>query len=402
MMDGMAEQPSGERKLRTMDDVPADGKRVLVRVDFNVAVGDDGMVDSFEDYRIEASLPTIEELRQRRCKVLLLSHRGRPQEGDTDTDLTPIRRRLEELLKDDVVQAKHFSGAGLAAVAEGLEPGGVVLLPNVRLEEREAMGNLRFAQELAENAELFVNEAFSVSHRAHTSVAFVPQVLPAVAGRRTVLEVEELGALRHNPENPYVAIVSGAKIQTKVGMLHDLLQKVTTLCIGGRLANVFLAAEGKFQAHSFSGDDIAAAKNLLQVAAGKLVLPVDVVIGDPDTGAGAATVGVSEIPAEVTSLCDIGPESVALFLKVCEGAKTVMWNGPVGKFETPAYAEATERLAKELPGLGARTVVGGGDTVVAVEKAGMREKYHHVSVGGGAMVAFLEGKRLPGLELLYK
>jgi phosphoglycerate kinase len=386
-----------------MDDLPLDGKRVLVRVDMNVSVGDDGKVDASEDYRIEAALPTIEELMQRRCKVILVTHRGEPLEKNEDIDLTPIHRRLQELLKEEVRHTRTLFGDDVGAIVDGLEPGGVVLLPNVRIDQREEKGNTKFAEQLAKHADVFVNEAFSVSHRAHTSVAFMPQQLQSCAGRRTVIEVNTLDRLRLRPERPYVALVSGAKIQTKVGMLYDLLEHVDTLCVGGQLANVFLAALGKHPTEGwFTVDDTAAAQRLLDVGSEKLVLPTDVVIGPKNGADGMSEVSVDAIPADLPCACDIGSSTVQTFIDHCRTAKTIMWNGPMGLFEVPAYAKSTLLLARELAGMSAFRVVGGGDTVNALERERLVSKFDHVSVGGGAMVAFLEGKPLPGLEPLYE
>lgn len=387
-------------RLRTMDDIPLDGKRVLVRVDFNVAVGDDGKVDASEDYRIETALPTIEELQQRRCKVLLLTHAGRPRESRQDTDLTPIRLRLQELLKDDVRQAPELYGQGLSAIVDGMEPGQVVLLPNVRLDAREEAGNQRFARELAQTADAYVNESFSADHRAHSSVVFLPQELLSCAGRRTVIEVERLSRLRDTSEKPYVAIVGGAKITTKLGMIHDLLSKVDALCIGGQMANIFVAALGKYPTDKMAVDDIVAAQYILEHTPEKLVLPVDFVIGD-ETGSATSVVGVEELATTHDGLYDIGPQSLEIFLNHCRTAKTIMWNGPVGRFEIPAYAAASHTLAREIAKLSAYRVVGGGNTVNILEAERVVDKYDHVSIGGGAMVEFLEGKPLPGLTPLY-
>lgn len=392
----------GAKRLQTLDDIPVDGKRVLVRVDFNVSVGDDGKLNENEDYRIEAALPTINELRQRRCKVILLTHFGRPQEngGSGEYDLAPIQRRLEELLGEEIKHTKKLYGNEVDTVTTSLEPGGVVLLPNVRMDEREEMGNDKFAHELANMADVYVNECFSVSHRAHTSVAFVPHLLPACAGRRTALEIEVLQRLREHPEHPYVAITSGAKISTKIGLLRDLITKVDTLCIAGQLANVFLAAQRKYPVDRFSHDDIAAAQSLLETNTEKIMLPVDVVIGSAD-GSSAQTIGAKEIPEHVEGSWDIGPKSVKNILKVCKSAKTILWNGPVGMFEVPAYATATFALAQGLATLPAYRVVGGGDTVNAIEQQRVKSKYDHISTGGGAMIEFMEGERMPGLEPLY-
>lgn len=391
-----------QRRLRTMDDVPLDGKRVLVRVDLNVSVGDDGKVDSLEDYRIEAALPTIEELMQRRCRVILVTHRGSPLQNANEVDVGPLHRRLQELLKQEVKRTRTLLGSDVDAIVDGLEPGGAVLLPNIRTDAREEANNPQFARQLSQHADAFVNEAFSVSHRAHASLSFVAPLLHSCAGRRLVLEVRNLERLRSNPERPYVALVSGAKIRTKIGMLYDLLAHVDTLCVGGQLANVFLAVQGKHPRQGFfTDDDLAVARRLLDEKSDKIILPSDVVIGSRSGEGVASKVSVDEIPDDVECACDIGSQTVAKFLALCRQAKTIMWNGPMGLFEVPAYAESTSLLARELARMPAFRVVGGGDTVNALERERVIEQFDHVSVGGGAMVAFLEGKRLPGLEPLY-
>lgn len=390
-----------ERPLKTMDDIPLDGKRVLVRADFNVSVGDDGKVDSTEDYRIEAALPTIEELIQKRCRIMLLTHRGRTGDTPDKMDLAPIHKRLEELLEAKVRTSNSLSGDGLETVVDSLEAGGIVLLPNVRTDDRENKPNHKFAEDLAAAADVYVGEAFSVTHRAHTSVTALPQILPAAAGRRTVLEVEQLTKLKQNVARPYMAIVSGAKIKTKIGFLHTLLAQVDTMCVGGQIANTFLAAQGKIPKSGFDPEDVAAAQHLLQEEkAKKLILLDDVTIGHAD-GTAAKQVSVDEIPEQVEGIWDIGPKTAANWLIAASQAKTIMWNGPVGKFEEEAYAKSTNALAQEIAKMDAFRIVGGGDTVNALEQLNLLDNYDHVSVGGGAMVAFLEGAAMPGLEPLY-
>lgn len=381
-----------------MDDIPLDGKRVLVRCDFNVSPGADGIVDETEDYRIEAALTTIQELRQRRCRVMLLTHLGRPGEEDGTFDLKPIQRRLSDLIGDDVRMLSALYGSPVEAVMSAVEPGSVVLMPNVRLDDREMQVNENFGAEIAQHADAYINEAFSASHRAHTSMVVLPRLLPSAAGRRTISEVEALQALSVDPKHPYVAIVSGAKITTKVGLLRELLTKVDKICVGGQIANIFIAASGKWSVNKFDADEISAAQLLMKDFSEKIIVPVDVVIGDGKT---TADVFPSDaIPQDATGLWDIGPKSVQNILNAVKDAATVMWNGPVGKFEVPAYETGTLSLAKGLSELGMYRVVGGGDTVNALEKYRLVSKFNHVSVGGGAMIAFLEGKRMPGLEPL--
>jgi len=248
---------NSERKLRTMDDIPLDGRTVLLRCDFNVAVGDDGVVDETEDYRIEAALPTIEELLQRRCKVLVITHYGRPSEDQSESfGLASIHRRLEELLRDDVKMLGELTGDTVKATMAGMARGSVAMLPNVRLDVRETSRSEKFGREMAELGDVYVNEAFSVCHRDHTSVSVIPTFLDSCAGRRTAEEYRVLLELSENPSRPYVAIVSGAKVHTKVNLLRKLISQVDTMCVGGVLANMFLANQGKAPRGSFTYEDI--------------------------------------------------------------------------------------------------------------------------------------------------
>ncbi|MCH8748161.1 phosphoglycerate kinase [Patescibacteria group bacterium] len=391
----------GERKLVTMDDLPLDGRRVLLRVDFNISFGDDGEVDAFEDFRIKATLPTIEELIQRRCKIIILPRRGRPEENPEEADLTPIHKRLEQLLHETVVQTKHFSGSPVEAVVAGLSAGGIVMLPNVRIDERELSLSEQFAKELASVADMYINEAFSGSHRRRTSLEIIPKFLPACAGRRTELEITQLDKLKNNPARPYVAIVSGGKIATKVKLLESLLLVVDTLYVAGEIGNVLLAAQGDVSTAGFTEAELADAQRVLALKSKKLVLPVDVVIGSEDGEQGVETLLTSAIPPDVTRLWDIGAASIDQLVAGAAQAQTVLWNGPVGRFEIPAYAVGTRELAIQLAALDNHRVVGGGDTVIALEQAQVRAKFNHVSIGGGAMLDYLEGRDLPGLKPLY-
>jgi phosphoglycerate kinase len=385
--------------LRTMDDILLDGKRVIVRVDFNVSAGKDGVVDDFEDYRIQAALPTIQELRQKRCKVLLLAHLGRPGEEEVVLPMEAIHARLQELLRDDVRMLPKLYGSQVDSIVQGMEQGDVALFPNVRLDERELTLNHKFAEELSQVGDAYINEAFSVCHRAHTSVVLLPQLLTSAAGRRTVQETDVLSSLRSTAEQPYIAIVSGAKISTKIGVLRYLLSKVDTMCVAGKIGNVFLASQGKWPDTMFTPDDIAVAKHIMEEYGQKILLPADVVIGNDD-GSYTQTVDVAYIPEHIGGVWDIGPKSVAAILKACEGAKTIVWNGPVGLAEVDAYAAGTTALVESLSTHSANRVIGGGDTVNILEKMKKVDSFNHVSIGGGAMLEFLEGKRLPGLVAL--
>lgn len=387
------------KSLRTLDSLPVDGKTVVVRVDFNVAVGNDKQVDTTEDYRIEAALPTLQELQQRRCRIVLLTHFGKEEGGSAAYQ--PVHRRLEDLLHEEVVEGRVLYGDRVETQIHSLEPGGMLLLPNVRDDARELQPNETFGRQLAHLAGAYVNEAFSASHRDHTSLTILPKLLPSAAGRRTELEIATLQRLQTKAERPYVAIISGAKTSTKIDLLRQLLPRVDVMCLGGRIANVLLAASQSATTEKIEPAELQLAQELLKLAGDKLLLPVDVVVGAED-GTGARTVAVAELKTGQEPVWDIGAQSVAAILAKCAEAKTVLWNGPVGRFEVPAYAAGTRQLAEGLAEQTAWRVVGGGDTVVEIERARLVEKFDHVSVGGGALVAYLEGKPLPGLVPLYE
>lgn len=402
--------------LRTMDDIPLDGKRVLVRLDLNVSVGDDGKVDMDEDYRIEASIPTLEELQQRRCKVIIVTHLGRPYgSGPTDLNMQPVLDQLQDLLRDHVRLAPVLYGSGAQAVIDGMQQGEVAMLPNVRSDLRESENDKKFAKSIAELGEAYVNEAFSVCHRAHTSVVGLPEFLPSCAGRRLVLEVAALDKLRVDPEKPYLAIVSGAKIETKVGMLKALADQVDKIFVGGRIANVLFEATGKHEAVKEHKNVLKEAREVAQLLGDKLMLPIDVVIGpeferdaqgnpshikEGDTRQ-VQTISADNLPDDLNAIWDIGEKTVDMVVEEAKKAKTIMWNGPVGAFEVGPYGNGTRALVNRLAEIStAHRVIGGGDTVKALEQEKVLRQYDHVSVGGGAMVAYLEGVELPGLAPL--
>ncbi len=402
-MFGLGGKKKKSQDLVTMDEVPLDGKAVLVRVDFNVAVGENNKVDEDEDYRIEMAMSTIEELQRRRCKVILMTHLGRPSAGEGDFSLGPIHRRLEDLIKEDVRLIDQLTGDTVKAAIDGMEKGSVAMLPNLRADERETAGSDKLAGELADLGDAYVNEAFSVSHRDHTSMSKVPRLMTACAGRRTVEEYEVLSKLKKEPERPYVAIVSGAKVHTKVNLLRKLVKQVDSLCVGGVLANMFLANQGKAPRESFTYEDMQVAKELWEEAGDKIVVPRDLVIGSLDGSAtGREVVSVDTALSSAVGVWDVGPVTVKEFLDISRQAKTIMWNGPIGMFEVPAYSEGTRSLAFGLAELESFKVVGGGETVHVLEMYKLRKKFDHVSVGGGAMVAFLEGSPMPGLTPIRK
>jgi len=391
-----------------------------VRTDFNVTVGDDGKVDASEDYRLEAALETLQELKKNKCRIVIGTHFGRPEavkigegaSGKLPWDLEPIRKRLNELLGWEVQRCDYLFGPEVKAVIESMPDGGGLMLPNLRLDPGEEAGDKSLAEDLVRDVDFYINEAFSNSHRGHASMAVMPKLLPAAAGRRTAQEIKALEKLRLNPEVPYVAIVSGAKIETKVNLLRELLKEVDQVFVAGRIANVFLQVTGQYPEADFDKKAVAVARELWETAGSRIGVPVDVVVGPsftPRRGTSAdkpdlsrvMSVTVDEIPPGVEGVWDIGPKSVDKIVAAAVAAKTVLWNGPVGRVEVPPYDQSTVRLAKELAELKAFRVVGGGDTVNVLERGGLMDKYDHVSVGGGAVVTFLEGKVMPALVPLY-
>jgi len=384
---------------KTVRDVSVKGKRVLVRVDFNVPLEKGQVAD---DTRIRAALPTIRYLLDQGAAVILMSHLGRPK-GEVRDELRmgPVARRLSELLGLEVVKLDDCIGSEVESAVQGLEPGQVLLLENLRFHPEEEGNDQGFAQKLASLADIYVNDAFGTAHRAHASTAGVPNYLPAVAGFLMERELEMLGKIVADPTRPFVAILGGAKVSGKIGVIRSLLTKVDLLLLGGAMANTFLKAQGHEVGASLVEDDsLGVARDILEDAGDRLVLPVDVVVGDAfSEDANALTVGVDQVPTGWRIL-DIGPRTVGLFEERLASAATVVWNGPMGVFEFPRFAAGTVALATSLARTGATTIVGGGDSVAALRQAGLADKMTHVSTGGGASLEFLEGKTLPGVAAL--
>ncbi len=385
---------------KTVKDINLAGKRVLLRVDFNVPM-DQGVVT--DDKRIRASLPTIQYVLAQGAALIVMSHLGRPKGAgfEADFSLQAAAAALSKLLNQPVQMASDCIGAQVEAQAKALKPGDVLMLENVRFHKAEEKNNPEFAQQLAALGEIYVNDAFGSAHRAHASTAGVAKFLPAVSGFLMEQELEYLGRATLNPAHPYIAILGGAKISDKIAVIENLLQKCDRLIIGGGMANTFLAAKGcAMQDSLVEAGAVETAKTILANAGGKVLLPVDAVIGDKfDAAANTQVVDVDKIPAGWRML-DIGSKSVALFSDALTGAKLVVWNGPMGVFEMPKFAEGTFAIAKVLATSGATTVIGGGDSASAVKKAGVAKQMTHVSTGGGASLEFLEGKVLPGVAAL--
>jgi len=384
---------------KTVKDIDVKGKRVLVRVDFNVPLAGGKVAD---DTRIRAALPTIRYLLNQGAAVILISHLGRPKgEVREDLRMDPVARRLSELLGQEVVKVDDSIGPEVEAAAARLNSGEVLLLENLRFHKEERENDPTFAAKLAALAELYVNDAFGAAHRAHASVSGMPAHLPAVAGLLMEKELNFLGVALERPEHPFVAILGGAKISDKIGVVENLLSKVDALLIGGGLANTFLKAQRYEVGESLVEEEsLPLAREIVSKAGKRLVLPEDVVVADAfEAQAPAKTVSVDEVPAGWRIL-DIGPKTVELFGERLASAKTVVWNGPMGVFEFPRFAQGTVAIAQKLAQIEAMTIIGGGDTAAAVRQAGLADKMSHISTGGGASLEFLEGKSLPGVAAL--
>jgi phosphoglycerate kinase len=383
------------------------GKRVLVRADFNVPLDDQGNIT--DDTRIRAALPTIQDLTGKGAKVILTSHFGRPKAQVVESmRLTPVAHRLSELLGQDVIKCDDCIGEAVATAISGMANGQVALLENVRFHAGEEANDPEFAQQLAANADLYVNDAFGTAHRAHASTEGVTKYLsPSVAGYLIEKELQYLQAAIENPQRPLAAIIGGSKVSSKIGVIDTLLDKVDKLLIGGGMIFTFYKARGLNVGKSLVEEDKLELAKALEIKAKEkgvdLLLPTDVVLADnfaPD--ANAQTVSIDAIPDGWMGL-DIGPDSVKVFQAALKQCKSVIWNGPMGVFEFDKFAEGTDAIAHtlaELTGQGVTTIIGGGDSVAAVEKVGVAEKMSHISTGGGASLELLEGKELPGIAAL--
>ncbi len=385
---------------KTIRDVNVNGKRVLVRVDFNVPIKDGKITD---DTRIRAAVPTIQYLLQHGAAVILMSHLGRPKDGpDPKYTMKPTADHLAELLGSPVAFAPETVGPKAEQAAAALRAGQVLVLENTRFYPGETKNDPELARQMAKLGDLYVDDAFGSAHRAHASTEGVTHYLPAVAGFLMEKELAYLGRALESPVRPFVAILGGAKISDKIGVIKSLLDKADTLLIGGGMANTFLKAKGLAVGDSLVEEEaVPMARELLASGQNKLMLPVDAVIADAfDANARTQTVPVESVP-DGWRILDIGPDTVDRFQKVLRPARTVVWNGPMGVFEFPRFAAGTISIARILAGLGqATTVVGGGDSVAAVEQAGLADKMSHISTGGGASLEFLEGRPLPGVVAL--
>jgi len=384
---------------KNVTDIDVDGKKVLVRVDFNVPIKNGQVGD---DTRIRAAMPTIQYLLDHDAAVILCSHLGRPKGGpDPAFSLRPVADHLDGLLGRVVFFAEDFAGPLSIEAAARLKPGEVLLLENTRFDAGETKNNPELSQILSSLADIYVNDAFGSAHRAHSSTEGVAHYLPAVSGFLMEKEIQYLGEAISNPKHPFIAILGGAKVSDKIGVIRNLLNITDQVLIGGGMANTFFKAQGYPMGDSLVEDDVLeTARELLADGGQRLRLPVDVVIADRmETGAQRKTVAVGAIPAGWRIL-DIGPETIATYSKVIHSAHTIVWNGPMGVFELPDFATGTFEIARAVADSGSTSIIGGGDSVAAVNQSGLARKITHISTGGGASLEMLEGLVLPGVAAL--
>ena len=389
---------------KTVKDIDVNGKKVLVRCDFNVPIDSEtGKIT--DNRRIRAALPTIQYLLNHSAKVILCSHLGRPKgEFNLKYSLKPVAEELSKLLNKDVKLAKDVIGESAKELTSNMKEGDIVLLENVRFHKEEEQNDPEYSKALASMAEIYVNDAFGTAHRAHSSTTGVADYLPAVSGFLIEKELEFLGGALENPKHPFVAILGGAKVSDKIGVIENLLDKVDTLIIGGGMAYTFYKAQGHHIGTSICEEDkLDLAKSILEKAQEKgvkLLLPVDNHVSSEYSNNGEEKmVDSTEIPDGFMGL-DIGPKTIEKFEEAVKDAKTVVWNGPLGVCEFDKFATGTKAVATMLSKLDAITIIGGGDSAAAIEKLGLADKMTHISTGGGASLEFLEGKTLPGIACL--
>ncbi len=384
---------------KTVRDIDVKGKRVLVRVDYNVPIKEGKVGD---DTRIRAAMPTLNYLLEHGAAVILCSHLGRPKGGpDPKYSLKPVAEYLSQLSGKSVAFAEDCVGPAAEAAAKALKPGGILLLENTRFHPEEEKNDLELAKKMAALADVYVNDAFGSAHRAHSSTEGVARFLPAVAGFLMEDEIKYLGQAIANPKKPFVAILGGAKISDKIGVIRNLLTKADQVLIGGGMANTFFKAQGYPVADLLVEDEaLETARELLQLGGTHLRLPVDMVVADKfEAEAASKTMPTGPVP-DGWRIMDIGPQTVAAYAKTVANAGTVVWNGPMGVFEFPKFAQGTFGVAKAVADSKAISIIGGGDSVAAVTAAGLADRITHISTGGGASLEMLEGLVLPGLAAL--
>lgn len=388
---------------KTLEDLSVKSKKVLVRVDFNVPMDKEGQIT--DDRRIREALPTIIYLKNKGAKVILMSHLGRPKgKFNPEFSLKPVSMRLSQLLEQDVIFANDVIGEDAFNKSASLKEGQVMLIENVRFHGEEEKNDAQFAKKLSSLGEIYVNDAFGTAHRAHASTAGIANYLPSAIGFLIKKEIEIMGKAITNPERPFIAILGGAKVSDKIGVIENLMEKVDILLIGGGMAYTFFKALGREIGKSIvENDKVELAGNILKKAEEKgikLLLPVDTVVADEfKADAAYKTVKSDSIPADYMGL-DIGEQTRDIYSEVIIKAKTVVWNGPMGVFEMPAFSKGTYALADAMAKVNGTTIIGGGDSAAAVEQLGFANKMTHISTGGGASLEFLEGKVLPGIDVI--
>lgn len=392
---------------KTVKDLDVKGKKVLVRVDFNVPLSKEEKGKIADDARIKAAIPTIDYLSENGAKVILMSHLGRPKgEANPEFALKPVADYLENVYGDQFkfIPSHEVVDGKVKEEVNKLEDGQIALLENTRFRKEETKNGEDFAKELASLADLYVNDAFGTSHRAHASNVGVASILPSAVGFLIEKEIEVMGKALEDPDHPFVSILGGAKVSDKIGVIENLITKVDTILIGGGMAYTFLKAQGIEIGKSLLEEDkMDLSLDLIEKAKAngvEILLPVDVVIADKiESGVDTEIVDINSIPEDKEAL-DIGPKTAELFAEKIKNAKTVVWNGPMGVFEIKEFSNGTNEVAKALADSDAVTIVGGGDSALAIEMAGLKEKITHVSTGGGASLEFLEGKDLPGISAI--
>lgn len=387
---------------KTMNDVDVQGKRVFVRVDFNVPMENGVVVD---DTRIRAAIPTIQQLSEKGAKVILASHLGRPKgEVRDDMRLTAVGERLSKLINKPVKKLDDSVGAAVEKAVKEMKNGEIVLLENVRFHKGEEKNDEELAKQFAKLADLYVNDAFGAAHRAHASTEGIAKYIPAVSGLLMEKELEVLGKALTNPDRPFTAIIGGAKVKDKIGVIENLLDKVDNLIIGGGLSFTFVKAQGYEIGKSLVEEDkIELARNFIEKAKEKgvnLYMPIDAVVAkELSPEAEAKVVDIDKIPADYMGL-DIGPKTAEKYAEVIKNSKLIIWNGPMGVFEIDQFANGTRKIAEAMAETEGYTIIGGGDSAAAVEKFGLADKMNHISTGGGASLELMEGKNLPGIAAL--
>lgn len=392
-----------ELNKKSVKDIDIAGKRVIMRADFNVPMDENGKIA--DKTRITTTLPTIKYLINNGAKVVLMSHLGNPKEGyESSKSLAPVRECLSQLLDKDVMFAKDAIGEETGKMVDAMKQGDVLLLENLRFHSEEKANDPEFAKKLASYGEIYVNDAFGTSHRKHASTYGIGQYLPSVSGFLIEKEIDMLGKALENPEKEYTAILGGAKVSSKIGVINHLFDKVDNILIGGGMAFTFIKAMGYDIGKSILDEEhIDFAGEIIERAKSEnvnLLLPVDVVVGDEfSNNADTKVVAVENIPSDAIGL-DIGPKTCKMFEEVILRSKTIIWNGPMGAFEMPKFEKGTKAVANAMAQSGGTTVVGGGDSARAIDSFGLQSKMTHISTGGGASLEFLEGKSLPGIEIL--